>query len=155
MGVRSRWYLLALAAVALICAALAQTRQGHAALGAAGLYEEPSTYAELAFSTPNALPSALAKSGASVKVSFGIHNVSDNPRTYIWSIALVHSGVSQVKASGTASTAAQGQTEITTSVVAACVGGRVQVVVRLASPAESISFWMTCPPAAAKTRVAQ
>jgi hypothetical protein len=152
---KGRWYLILLAAVVLACAGLAQTRPGHAALASAGLYEEPATYSELAFSTPDALPSALTKSGASVKVSFGIRNVSSDPRSYDWSIALVRSGKSQVKASGTAPAPAQGQTEITRSVAAACVGGRVQVVVRLANPAESISFWMTCPPAATKKRSAQ
>lgn len=148
---RNRWYLLLLAAIVLACVGLAQTQQGHAALGAAGLYEKPAAYTELTFTTPGALSSTLTKSGASVKVSFGIHNVSDNPRSYNWSIALVRSGVSQIKASGAALTTAQGRTAITRPVVAACVSGRVQVVVRLASPVESISFWMTCPPVAAKT----
>ena len=152
---RSRWYLLLLIAAVIACAGLAQTRQGHALLGAAGLYKEPATYTELAFSKPDALPSTLPKSNASVEVSFGIHNVSGNARSYTWSIALVRSGVNQVKASGGALTAAQGRTTITKSVVAACDGGRVQVVVHLASPAESIGFWMTCPHATAKTRVAR
>lgn len=150
-----RWYLLLPVAIVLACAGLAQTQPGHAALRAAGLYEEPATYAELAFSTPSALPSMLTKSGASVKVSFGIHNVSADARSYKWSIVLVRAGVSQVKVSGAALTPPQGRTTITRSVVAACADGRVRVVVRLASPAESISFWMTCPPAAAKTKVAR
>ena len=152
---RSRWYLLLLIAAVMACASLAQTRQGHTLLGAAGLYEEPATYTELAFSTPDELPNTLPKSNASVKVSFGIHNVSGSVRSYNWSIALVRSGVSQVKASGAALTAAQGRTTITKSVMAACDGGRVQVVVHLASPAESISFWMTCPPATTKPSVAR
>jgi hypothetical protein len=134
---------------------LAQTGSGHTLLRAAGLYEEPASYTELAFSTPGDLPSALAKPSASVKVSFGIHNVSDSPRSYDWSIALVHSGVSQVKASGAASTSAQGRTAVTKSVTAACSSGRVQVVVRLASPAQSISFWLTCPPVASKAKAAR
>jgi hypothetical protein len=147
---RSRWYLLLFAVFALACASLAQTPQGHRLLGAAGIYEEPATYTELAFSRPGALPNTLPTSTASVKVSFGIHNVSSDPRSYNWSIVLVHSGVAKVKASGAVLTAAQGRASVTRSVVPACTGGRVQVVVRLASPAQSISFWMTCPSASAK-----
>jgi hypothetical protein len=152
---RGRWYLLLLGAVVVACVGLAQTRPGHAALAAAGLYEQPATYTELAFSTPGSLPSTLTKSGSSVKVSFGIHNVSGNAHTYNWTIALVRSGVSQVKASGVAATPAQGRSLINKSVMVACPSGRVQVVVRLASTNESISDWMTCPPAAAKKRAVQ
>jgi hypothetical protein len=149
---RPRWPLLLLAAIVLACAGLAQTQPGHAALRAVGLYEEPATYAELAFTAPSALPSTLAKPGARVKVSFGVHNVSADPRSYQWSIVLVHAGVSRLKASGVKLTPPEGRITITRSVTAACTGGRVQVVVRLASPAESIGFWMTCPPAAVKKK---
>jgi hypothetical protein len=152
---KSRWYLLLPAVIAVVCVGLAQTTQGHRLLGAAGIYEEPATYTELAFSTPGALPNTLPTLTASVRVSFGIHNVSSDPRSYNWSIALVHSGVSEVKASGAVLTAAQGQASVTRSVVPACTGGRVQVVVRLASPGQSISFWMTCPSAPAQTKASQ
>jgi hypothetical protein len=149
---RSRWYLLLFAVFALACVSLAQTPQGHRLLGAVGIYEEPAAYSELAFTTPGALPNTLPTLSASVTVSFGIHNVSSASRSYDWSISLVHSGVSKVKASGTVSTSAQGRAAVTRSVVPACTGGQVQVVVRLASPAESISFWMTCPTAPTKTK---
>ena len=112
-------------------------------------------YTELAFTTPGALPNTLPTTKASVEVSFGIHNVSGNPRSYNWSIVLVHSGVSKVKASGAVLTAAQGRASVTRSVVPACTGGQVQIVVRLASPAQSISFRMTCPSASAKTKASQ
>jgi hypothetical protein len=39
---------------------------------------------------------------------------------------------------------------VTKSVAAECTSGRVQVVVHLASPSESISFWVTCPSVTAK-----
>lgn len=145
---KRHWRLLWLTAVLLSAVGLAQTQQGHVLLRNVGLYETPATYTELAFSHPGALPSALAKPSEALTVSFGIHNVSDAPRQYRWSIVLEHSGKSQVKASGAALTPAQGRTTVTKSVAAACVGGRLQVVVKLASPAESISFWLTCPPAA-------
>ena len=152
---KGRWPLIFLVAAVLACVSLAQTQQGHVLLRNVGLYETPAAYTELTFSDPGALPSALEKPSSSVKVSFGIHNVSDASRSYQWSIAFAHAGKNQVKASGVAVTAAQGRTGVTRSLVAACVGGRLQVVVRLASPAESISFWMTCPPAAAKKQAKQ
>lgn len=151
---KGRWQLFLLVAVILTCVGLAQTQQGHVLLEDAGLYKT-ATYTELAFSQPGALPSALEKPSGNVKVSFGIHNVSDSSRSYRWSIAFVHAGKSQVKASGAVLTPAQGQTTVTRSVAAACVGGRLQVIVRLAAPPESISFWMTCPPVAVEKRAKQ
>jgi hypothetical protein len=147
---KGRWPLLSVVAVVLICVSLAQTQPGHVLLRDTGLYETPAVYTELMFSEPEALPSALEKPSGNVKVSFGIHNVSDASRSYQWSIVFVHAGKSQVKASGVVQTPPQGLIGITRSLVTACVGGRLQVVVRLANPAESISFWMTCPSAAAK-----
>jgi hypothetical protein len=121
----------------------------------AGLYETPATYTELAFSQSAALPSTLAEPSGNVKVSFGIHNVSDAAHSYQWSIAVVHSGKSQVKATGTVPLPAQGRISLARSVAAACASGRTQVVVRLAAPAESINFWVTCVPAASQKRAKQ
>lgn len=142
-----RWHLLFLVGVLLACAGLAQTQSGHVLLSKVGLYETPAVYTELAFSEPNALPSVLKRPTASVKVSFVIHNVSNASRSYQWSIVLVHAGKDQVRASGAVQTPAQGQVEVTRSVVASCIGGKLQATARLANPAESISFWMTCPSA--------
>jgi hypothetical protein len=142
---KGRLYLLSIAAAVLVCVGLAQTQQGHVLLRNAGLYETPAVYTELTFSDPGSLPSALSKPNENVKVSFSIHNVSDVSHTYQWSIAFMHSGKSQPKASGAVVTPAQGRTGITKSLVAGCTGGRLQVVVRLASPAESVGFWVTCP----------
>jgi hypothetical protein len=147
---KGRLPLLSVVAAVLICVGLAQTKPGHVLLRDTGLYETPAVYTELSFSDPGALKSALERPNGNVQVSFGIHNVSYAPRSYQWSIQFVQAGKRQVKASGAARTPAQGRTGITRSVVAACIGGRLHVVVRLASPAESIGFWMTCPPAAAR-----
>ena len=144
---KGHWPLLSIVAAVLICVGLAQTQPGHALLRDTGLYETPAVYTELTFNEPGALPSALKKPSGTVKVSFGIHNVSYTARSYHWSIQLVHAGKSRVEASGAVETPAQDRTGVTRSVAAACVGGRLQVVVRLASPAESISFWVTCPAA--------
>ncbi len=152
---KGHWQLSLLVVVILACVGLAQTQQGHAVLADVGLYQTAAPETELAFTEPGALPTALEKLNGTVKVSFDIHNVSVNSRSYTWSVFLVHADNSQVKASGSVLTPAQDQTVVTKSVVAACVGGRLQVIVRLASPAESISFWMTCPAAAAKKQAKQ
>jgi hypothetical protein len=156
---KGRWPLLSVVAAVLICVGLAQTQRGHVLLRDTGLYETPAVYTELAFNDPGALPSVLAKPNGTVKVSFGIHNVSYASRSYLWSIHMVQAGRNLLEASGAAQTPAHGRTGVTRSVPAACAGGplrvaggRLQVVVRLARPAESISFWVTCPPAAAGKR---
>lgn len=150
---KGRWHLLLLVAAVLAFVSLAQTSQGHTLLADAGLYETPAVYTELAFSQPTALPTTLKEPGGDVTVSFGIHNVSATVRAYEWSIVVVHDGKSQVKASGTAPVPSQGRTSIARSVVAACASGQTQVVVRLAAPAESINFWMTCQPASTPKQV--
>jgi hypothetical protein len=144
--VRGRWSLLSLVALVVICAGLAQTSRGHALLADAGLYEVPISYTELAFTNSDALPNALTSAKGQVPVSFSIHNVSGASRTYQWSIAVTHGGKSQVKAAGALGVPAQGKAMVAKSVTAACgTGPSLQVVVRLASPAESINFWVSCP----------
>lgn len=152
---RSHWQVLVLVAAVLLCAGLAQTPSGHELLRDTGMYETPAAYTELTFSAPTALPSTVARPNASIPVAFGIHNVSNESRDYHWSIMLVHSGKSQVKSSGVALTPAQGRTAVTKSIAADCTGGRVQVIAQLTSPAESISFWVTCPSVTTKKQAEQ
>jgi hypothetical protein len=143
--VRGRWSLLALVAAVVVCAGLAQTSPGHAVLRDVGLYEVPASYTELAFTDAGALPDTLEPVKGPVPVSFSLHNVSASPQTYQWSIALTHDGKSKVKATGTVGVPAQGKATVTKSVTPCGTGPEVQVVVRLASPAESINFWVLCP----------
>ena len=142
---RGRWSLLALVAVLMVCAAFAQTSQGHAMLRDAGLYKMPATYTELAFTNSGDLPVApTAKE--KIPVSFSIHNVSGSSSAYRWSIAVTGNGKAQGKTAGTVGVPAQGKATVTKTVTAACGNApRLDVVVRLASPAESIDFWVTCP----------
>jgi hypothetical protein len=146
---KARWQLLLPTAFVLVGATLAQTQQGHMVLGAVGVYKTVS-YTELAFSDPMTLPRTLEKPHEDLNVSFGIHDVSADASSYAWSVVLIHGTESQVKASGNVLTAAQSRVTVTKSVAVSCTGGRLQVVVRLASPNESISFWVTCPPKGAK-----
>lgn len=147
---KGRWPLLLIVAAILASLGLAQTQQGHVILRNVGLYEPPAVYTELTLSNPDAPPITLAKPNGSVAVSFDVYNVSGTPRSYQWSIAFVHANKSQLKASGAVFTPAQGHAEVTKSLAAACTGGQLEVVVRLASQAEAVSFWVTCPPAAKK-----
>lgn len=143
--VRGRWSLLSLVALVVICAGLAQTSRGHALLRDAGLYKVPTSYTELAFTNSDALPDAPTAKGQ-VPVSFSVHNVSGSSSTYQWSIAVTRDGKSQVKATGTVGVPAQGRATVTKSVTAECgTAPSLQVAVRLASPAESIDFWVSCP----------
>lgn len=150
---RGRWSLLSIVALVVICAGLAQTSQGHALLSDAGLYKAPASYTELAFTDSGALPDTLksakgaeGQARGQVPVSFSVHNVSGSPRAYQWSIAVTVGVKSQVKAAGTVGVPAQGKATVTKSVAAVCgKAPSLQVAVRLASPAESIGFWVSCP----------
>jgi hypothetical protein len=143
--VRGRWSLLALVALVVVCAGFAQTSPGHALLRDAGLYTVPASYAELAFTNSGDLPDAPTAKGQ-VPVSFSVHNVSGSSAAYRWSIAVTRAGKSQVKAAGTVGVPAQGTATVTKTVTAACgTAPSLQVAVRLASPAESIDFSVTCP----------
>jgi hypothetical protein len=141
---KGRWSAVALMALVLLGAGLAQTRPGRGLLQGAGLLQVPSSYTELAFTVPSNVPVKLKSRHALIGVSFGIHNVSDSQRTYRWTIIFVRSGRSHVKASGAVRAPGQGQALVAKNFATVCVGGRLQVVVQLAIPAESIDFWTTC-----------
>jgi hypothetical protein len=142
---RRRWSAVVLVAFVVLCAGLAQTRPGHALLQDAGLFQAPSSDTELAFTSPAVLPLQLKSPHTPIGVSFDIHNVSSSSRRYQWSIVLVGSGQSRVSATGAVNMPALGHATVARAVTAACDSGRLQVVVRLTAPAESIFFWVTCP----------
>jgi hypothetical protein len=144
--------LVLVVALVLLCIGLAQTSQGHVLLSDVGLYEQPASYTELTFTNPGDLPSTLPSPNSPIDVSFGIHNASGATRSYQWSVVLTTAGQSHVKASGAITAPAQGRVTVTKSVAMACVGGRLQVLVRLASPAESVDFWVTCPAIAKRSK---
>jgi hypothetical protein len=158
--VRGPWWLLSLVALVVICAGLAQTSRGHALLSDAGLYKTPANYTELAFTSPEALPDTLTSAKGvegqpkgQVPVSFIIHNVSGSSHAYQWSVAIAQGGKSQVKAAGTVGVPAQGKATVSKSVTAVCGRGpSLEVVVRLASPAESIDFLVFCPASASAAK---
>lgn len=141
---RGRWSAFGLVALVVLGVGLAQTSPGHALLQDTGLYQVPTSYTQLSFTTPSSLPTTLESERAPIHVSFAIHNVSGTSRTYHWSIVLVRSGRSYPETSGAVNAPAQGYVTAARTVTMACVGGRLQVMVRLASPVESIDFWTAC-----------
>jgi hypothetical protein len=146
-ALKGRWGLLLLVIGVLLCTGVAQTSPGHAVLRSMGLFETPASYTELAFTNAASVEEAfLSKTKAPITVSFGIHNASGAGRSYQWSIESVfHNGKSQVNASGAVSVPAQGHATVSKKVTLSCPAGRDQVEVKLASPAESLNFWLSCP----------
>jgi hypothetical protein len=134
-----------LVAALILAVGMGQTRAGHAVLRAAGLYSAPGGYTSLAFLDPRSpLPSQAT---AKLSVSFAIQNADSSRRDYQWSVSLVQAGRTRHAAAGRATVASGREAAITRTVALACVAGRVQVVVRLARPAEAIDAWTTCPTA--------
>jgi hypothetical protein len=139
-----RWAIALVAAVAL-AAGIAQTSFGHEALRKAGLLGEPTSYTSLAFVDPRlSVIESLSATQVPVSVSFEIHNATTAPRYYQWSVLLVQSGRTHSMAAGGVHVASGRGAVITRSVNISCRRGRVRVIVKLASPAESIDAWMAC-----------
>jgi hypothetical protein len=143
-GRRGWWSALALLVLVVASAGLAQTSSGQGLLRDVGFSRAPS-FTALAFTRPQNLPTKLTSEHASISVSFGIRNVSGSSHTYRWSIATLPSDQKQPKAAGVVRLLPQGYATVAKSFPLACVQRRLQIVVRLTSPAESIDFWVACP----------
>lgn len=144
-GGRGWWSAFALVGLVVASAGVAQTSSGQGLLRDMGLSQAPPSFTELAFTRPRSLPTRLSSEHASISVSFGIHNVSGSSRTYRWSITTLPSGQNHPKAAGVVRLPAQGDATVDKSLPLSCVQKRLQIVVRLTSPAESIDFWVACP----------
>lgn len=141
---RGVWRSVAFLLLVLLCVGLAQTSKGHGVLRDVGLFQVPPSYTELAFTDPRGLPLELSSKQAPIHVSFNMHNVSGSSRAYHWSITMMRSGKSHLKASGVTPTTANGSATVARTVSMPCVGGRLQVVVRVAESTEPIDFWVAC-----------
>jgi hypothetical protein len=138
------WRAAALVALVALAAGLGQTAIGHQVLRKTGLFEEQAGYTSLAFQDPGFLVEQLSSERESVDVSFVIHNATSTPRSYLWSEFVAQGGRSRRVAAGAVRVAAERETAITRLQELSCTRGRVQVIVKLASPAESIDAWMAC-----------
>lgn len=143
-GKRAKWWLAPLAAGVLLIVALAQTPPGHAVMRWTGLEARPAPYSELYFTDSKALPVQLPAGHFSLPVSFAVHNATPDALTYRWTVQRV-TGTRAVRTSSGQFALGPGATAVTRRVVTGnCQPGALQVVVRLASPAESIDFRTVC-----------
>ena len=138
--------IVAVLALIVLAAGIAQTGAGHSLLRKAGLFEPPVSYASLAFRQPQSLPQQLASARADVPVSFVISNAGHTPHTYQWAVSLVQGTQHRPVATGSIRLAPGHRAALTRAAHVVCTRQRVGLVVSLAHPAESIHAWTTCPP---------
>lgn len=143
----ARWRgLVALAGAVVLAAAIGQTAVGHTILKRAGLFEEQAGYTSLAFVHPQSLPEQLGHRRAKVALSFVINNVGSASRDYQWSLRLVQGQVTRRLAAGSVRIASGHAAEVARTADISCAHGKVQIVVSLARPDESIDAFMSCSP---------
>lgn len=136
----------AIIAAVTLAVGLAQTGIGHSLLRRAGLYEAPTSYTSLAFADPQSLPMHLSSAPTKVKMSFALSNTSTGLRSYHWSIMLERARRNYRLAAGEVSVPAGENMTVARTVTASCASGRALMMVQVATPAESIDFWVTCSP---------
>jgi hypothetical protein len=93
---------------------------------------------------PQSLPEQLTARHVQVGVSFIIRNSGSDTRRYQWSVLLVRAGRTSRVAAGDAQVGSGHATAVTTPASVSCTGGRLQIVVKLARPAETIDAWTAC-----------
>ena len=139
--------MLTLFGVLALLVGLAQTPPGYSLLRDTGLVGSPPSYTSLYFSDPGGLPSTVPSGHVALMVSFSVHNASSSSGNYHWTIQtiqLVHGNQQTQAASGTLTVPPGGTTRENSQVAAFCPNGELQVVVRLAAPAQSIDFRAAC-----------
>jgi hypothetical protein len=136
--------LLTLFGVLALLVGLAQTPPGYSLLRDTGLVGPAPSYTSLYFSDPGGLPSTVPSGHVALTVPFSVHNASSSSASYQWAIQVVHGNQRTTAASGTLTVPARGTTPESSQIAALCPSGELQVVVRLAAPAESIDFRAAC-----------
>lgn len=124
--------------------ALAQTPPGHSLLRLAGLVKPPASYSALYFTDPAGLPATLPSGHVAVNVSFAVRNAAQSANSYRWTVELMHGGKRLSTASGTMTVPAGGTEAEKKPMTTVCRSGVLDVIVRLAAPAESIHFKAVC-----------
>jgi hypothetical protein len=123
---------------------LAQTPPGHSLLRLTGLVQSPAAYSALYFTDPGGLPATLPSGHVALNVSFAVHNASQSANSYRWTVQVAHGKKTHPAAGGTVTIPAGGTKAENRPVIAFCPSGVLDVVVRLAAPAESIHFRAVC-----------
>lgn len=136
--------LLAPLAGIAVLVTLAQTPPGHSLLRLTGLVQSPPAYSALYFTDPGGLPATLPSGHVALNVSFAVHNASASANSYRWTVQAVQGKTAHPAASGTVTIPAGGTKAENTQVAALCPSGVLEIVVRLAAPAESIQFRAAC-----------
>lgn len=139
-----RWGLGILIVGAAVLLSVFQTGVGHALLRKAGLAQGAAGYTSLSFLHPRSLPDKLESRQATVGVPFVIRNATSSAYDYRWSVALLRRGRSRRVHAGTVRLSAGQAAVISRSVGITCTRDRVQIVVSLERPAESIDAWLAC-----------
>jgi hypothetical protein len=146
---RSRWPWLALIAIVLAVAGVAQTGPGRDLLSRLGLSVEADRYTALSFVAPSGLGE---QTGDPVTAAFAIANNEGGHREYQWTVSVgddgdrrtVTDGVSAVD-DGAAIVVDPAVPNPCPTTDASAVPTRERITVSLAEPAQSIGFWLTCP----------
>lgn len=130
-------------------ASLAQTPAGHMVLRRAGVGTTPPAYTALSFAKPQSLPERLPSPRTSLRVPFTLHNDSSGTRSYQWSLTAARIGnggsLTARPVSRTITLLPGATVTLDPALPLVCHGGQIRVMVRLASPAESIDFLSLCP----------
>jgi hypothetical protein len=142
------WSAVALVAVVLAAVGVAQTGAGRAVLRDTGLAGAGPSYTALSFASPAQLPTAFYSQETLLSAPFVIHNASATARRYDWQILENRNGRQRQLFSGHTAVAAGGSTTVDWQTLSSCVGGRMQIQVRLTAPRQSIAFWAACVGAA-------
>ena len=137
---------IAVIALVLAGAAVAQSGAGHRILLDTGLAEAPANFTSLSFSNPNRLPLQLTSTRASIRIPFAIANWDRLAHTYRWRLVLVRGAKTSQLAAGAALVKGRASISRRPLVRIDCASGRVGVEVQLQQPAESIKAWLTCSP---------
>ena len=143
-GARRLLRLLGLVAAVVVLVGLAQTPQGRSLLRLTGLARPPASYSTLSFTDPGNLPARVPAGMVVLDVSFGVHNATPSSSTYLWTVQVVHGKTARPAAEGTVTIPQGGTATESRQVSVLCRSGTLEVVVRLAAPAESIHFRAAC-----------
>lgn len=144
MGRLGNWRLAALAVGILTIVALAQTPLGRTAMNWTGVAKPPVAYSELYFTNSSTWPSQIPPGHFLLPVSFAVHNATQATKAYHWTIQTVTQTKVVRVVSGQFSLPAGARTVTQQLVTGTCVKSSLQVVVGLASPAESIVLRTAC-----------
>jgi hypothetical protein len=140
-----RWRgALGIIGIVIIAAMIGQTSIGHTMLQRVGLSAESTGYTSLSFLRPLSLPQSLTARQQEINVSFVINNHANTRQDYQWSLRLLQQGSSRKIDDGQIKLAPERLGIINRSIPISCAAGRVQIVVGLGRPAESIDAWATC-----------